>query len=131
MPVSTCWYNEEQQRTVLFRYEGITSWDQWFDAIDHGHQMMQSVDHPVHTLSDFTGVEELSMEKWIAQMPRLGMAVAAPPNLDLVVVAGLKGLPQQIANVFSNVYKKVHMVDTLEEGVALIEAREQEGLTLD
>jgi hypothetical protein len=53
MPVQVRWYDEDK-RILYYEFQGVWTWDEYFDVLAEGRRMMRSVNHTVCILKDLT-----------------------------------------------------------------------------
>jgi hypothetical protein len=51
MPVQVRWYNEEK-RILYYDFQGMWTWDEYFNALAEGRGLMRAVEHQVCVLND-------------------------------------------------------------------------------
>jgi hypothetical protein len=124
-----CYWHDENKKQVLV-FEALSRWT-WEDAVEivelQGTQM-QTVPHKVHTIFQFErNVNWMPQGSAFSNLKRLmGMV---HPNEDLIIFVGKNLLLEIFIRAVGNVYKfanhmnRYHFVHTMEEALALIDAR--------
>jgi len=121
MPLIASWVNEEKT-IILLKHLGRWTWDEIFDVFQEGIQMLNTVDHTVHVLIDHSE-DEGGPVNFVSELPRLA-SLSMPPNVGMLIQVGTTGVTRIGNQMFSRLYHKIYMADTLEEGFALIARRE-------
>lgn len=123
MPITMHWFNEDK-RILLQKFTDPWSLTDWHQAIDEGNELLTTVPHIVHTISD---LKESSI---IPSNILLGARYASKkfsPNAGMVIYVRANRFGQTIANMaqmmFPNLKDKLYFTETVEAAVEIAQAR--------
>lgn len=135
MPITNEWINDEQQ-ILLQTFSGAWTWQEFIQAgIGPGGtvERMESVDHRVHVISDFTPSAPLPVG---AAMTQAGTVIRRyPANWGILVVVAPSLFIRTMVNAFRRTFhaslgQHTYAASTLEEAYDIIERWEQHRLTI-
>lgn len=119
MPVDANWL-DEGKTAILVAYGETWTWDENLAALRKTFEMMESVNHPVHTVLDHTRVVKAPGQT-IVKIPEMAK-LPQSQNQGLTIIVGAAGIWHNVAEVFAKVFRmELHYVDTLAEAEALIQ----------
>ncbi|MCI0397692.1 MAG: hypothetical protein L0332_03810 [Chloroflexi bacterium] len=128
MGITLKWDNEE--KSIIYAcFEPGWTWNDFYEMNQQFVALSTTVSHPVVFIANVT---EAGLPKsFISQLPQIAaVSEKRPENLAYTVVVGARGLLDEVARIFSRVYRqaarKVIFVPTLEEAYAVIAQRGQE-----
>jgi hypothetical protein len=124
MTITSTWYDEEKT-IVLLEYRGEWTWEEYYNATEVAHLMMQTVPHRVDMITHRTdklalrtpGAAITHWQRAIKAAPKnMGIIVAVPDNMFISTYASLM---QKILGVgFEN---RIHCAQTIEAALNVIE----------
>ncbi len=122
MPVNVKWY-DERQAVLWYSYEGRWTWDEFYQAFEHGNEMIESVEHKVDTIIDLRRSSLLPSNV----MSRGNfMSAKLHPRHGTTVVVGANSFVQLLYDMFRKLYgktaDKMHLrfVQTLDEAFTIL-----------
>ncbi len=114
MPATVDWHPELKD-VLLMSITGSVSMDEVFDVTQQESRLVEDSDKVVHTIIDLREVEGVPTG-FLSSLPRLTtMPAVVHPNAGEKIVVGARGLAESMLKIFSNVYRKLHMVNSMEE----------------
>lgn len=122
MPVTVDW-NNESQSILLVTHEAHWTWEEMFQAYQNGLLKVRSVSHPVHIIIDHS--REVDPPTNFAEMLPRFAALPIPPHVGLIIQVGTKGATRIGTELFSLMYRKLQIVDVIEDAYALIKVHEE------
>jgi hypothetical protein len=122
MPITRRWADDDHSILVL-EYDGIVPGDELYPAFQEAIQELQGIDHPVHVIIDHSR-ETITDESFAEMLPKMG-AMELPPNMGLLIQVATRGQVRARTDLYSQMYRKMHQVDVIEEALALIKVYEQ------
>jgi len=124
MPIRVSWGTPEKN-VVVCEFEGIWTLADYHNMIDEMHVMITSVDHTVHTISDFTknGVSP-------AQLLSTGRHADSrkSPNTGINVMVKANPFIKALTPMYKKMFLKdieVYFADTLADAFQLIQTHQQ------
>jgi hypothetical protein len=120
MSVDANWLDDEKSAIVV-AYGETWTWNENLAALRKTFEMMESVDHTVHTILDHTHVVKAPRQS-IVKIPEMA-SLPQSQNQGLTIIVGAAGIWHNVAEIFAKVFRmELHYVDTREEAEALIRA---------
>jgi hypothetical protein len=121
------WFDDE--KTILvWRFPEGYEWDDLVAALDVNEQMVGEVDHPVDQIIDLTQNREGPPPHLLSKFPKLAEIGPRQGVPNMSVMVGTRGLASTLGRIFSKLYVRLEMVDTMDEALAIIrEFRSAEG----
>ncbi len=95
--------------------------------VDDIATLMDTVDHKVSVVVDFTGAAALP-RGMIAHMPAIARRMGHPNGSKILVIVGASRTLRALVDIFSTVYRKVYYVETLDEAARLLAEKHPEGV---
>ncbi len=129
MGIEVEWFDDEK-RIMVWRHAESYEWEDVVAALDVTEQMEGEVDHPVDQILDFTRNRKGPPPRLMSQFPKLAERALRQQQDEphISVMVGGKGLANTFARIFSKLYIRLEIVDTMDEAVAAIrEYRSAEG----
>ena len=119
MPYEVNWH-PELPHVLVMRLYGAVTLKEALDATEEEGQYIRQADGKVHTIIDLREVTGIPND-FLSVVPRIGtMPAASHPNVGRKVVVGARGLARLFLDIFSNVVRRLVMVDTMEEAEAYL-----------
>ncbi|HEY57145.1 MAG TPA: hypothetical protein G4O04_01135 [Anaerolineae bacterium] len=126
MPSELFWHPDLLQVLVM-KFSGAVSLDEALDRTVEEGEFIKQADTKVHTIIDLREVTGVPND-FLSVVPRIGtMPAASHPNAGYKVVVGARGLAKVFLDIFSNVVRRLIMVDTMEEAEAFLREKLEEG----
>jgi hypothetical protein len=122
MAVSVEWASDDH-RILLVIHEAVWTWEDMFQAYQEGLSMIRSVENPVHVIIDHSREADFPTN-FAAVLPRFA-AMPIPANVGLIIQVGTRGATRVGTELFSLMYRKLHLVDALEDAFALIKVHDE------
>jgi hypothetical protein len=120
MSVDANWLDDEKT-VIVVAYGETWTWDENMAALRKTFEMMESVDHRVHTILDHTHVVRAPRQS-IVKIPEMA-SLPQSSNQGLTIIVGAAGIWHNVAEIFAKLIRmELHYVDTREEADALIRA---------
>jgi hypothetical protein len=117
MPVESVFANAECT-LVEVRIRGQWTWEELVAGVQQLVFLIKSVPHPVDVIADLRGSTPPEMN-FLNRLPEIGKFYAE--NQRLTVVVGLPpGILVAVAQLYSRVYRPLHLVQTMEQAHRLI-----------
>ena len=123
MPIRVSWGTPEKN-IILCEFEGIWSLTDYHNMIDAMHVLMTSVDHTVHSISDFTK-NGVSPAQLFSTGRHVDSRKTANTGINVMVKANpfLKALTPMYKKMFLKDIQ-VYFTDTIAEAMELIQKHE-------
>ncbi len=119
MPYEVNWH-PELPRVLVMRLYGAVTLKEALDATEEEGEYIEQADTKIHTIIDLRDVTGVPND-FLSAVPRIGiMPAASHPNAGQKVVVGAHGLTRLFLDIFSNVVRRLIMVDTMEEAEAYL-----------
>ncbi|MFN8374461.1 MAG: hypothetical protein U0694_16485 [Anaerolineae bacterium] len=124
MPIQVSWGTPEKN-VILCEFNGIWSLTDYHNMIDEMHVLMTSVDHTVHSISDFTN-NSVSPAQLFSTGRHVDSRKTVNTGINVMVKANpfLKALTPMYSKMFLKDIK-VYFTDTLAEAFQMIQTHEQ------
>ena len=122
MPVTVDWKDDSQHVLLITHHEQWT-WDEMFGAYQEALLKVRAVSHPVHIVIDHT--REVDPPTNFAEMLPRFAALPIPPHVGLIIQVGTKGATRIGSELFSLMYRKLQLVDMLEDAYAMIKLHDE------
>jgi hypothetical protein len=122
MPVTVEWTSEANS-ILLVTHETAWTWDEMFQAYQSGLIKVRAVSHPVHIIIDHT--REVDPPGNFAEMLSRFAALPIPAHVGMIIQVGTKGATRIGTELFSLMYRRLQLVDQLEDAYALIRMVEE------
>jgi hypothetical protein len=126
MPVTVEWGDEAKTFTVT-RVVGAYEPMEIADSVDDIAALMDTVDHKVSVVVDFTGAAALP-RGMISHMPAIARRMGHPNGSKILVIVGASRTLRALVDIFSTVYRKVYYVETLDEAARLLAEKHPAGV---
>ncbi|NDJ53112.1 MAG: hypothetical protein GYB68_08530 [Chloroflexi bacterium] len=121
MPIEVYWY-DDKHRLLMTDYQGEWTIEDLFSMGKQAAEHLDQVDHPVilfqHVHSMHVPRGLLGNFPQLSQLPHL-----SHPNAEGYIIIGASGLVARMVQIFTQVYQRFDVVDTIEEAVDLAYAR--------
>src|SRR5688572_4416127 len=111
MPITGEWANPEHT-IMLLKFEGAWVFDEVWSAYNSANDIIRALDHEVHLIADHR-LETEQPESIGALLPKFA-ELDIPPNMGLIIQVALKGSIRVGNELFSMMYRKIHLVDEME-----------------
>ncbi len=122
MPSELKWH-PELPHVLVMKFSGAVSLNEALDMTVQEGEYIRQADTKVHTIIDLREITGVPND-FLSAIPRIGtMPAASHPNAGYKVVVGARGLARMFLDIFSNVVRRLYMMDTMEEAEAFL--REQ------
>ncbi|NDJ53917.1 MAG: hypothetical protein GYB68_12655 [Chloroflexi bacterium] len=124
MPI-TCEWDNAAHTVIRWTYASLWTIDDLLAADAIMNDLLESVDHPVGVL--FTVMEDSELPKGI--LGRFNQFAdtsgLSHPNVAMMIIVGLTGLPRRMADIFSKLYRHrdIVVVDSVDEAYDLFKER--------
>jgi hypothetical protein len=124
MAIRVFW--DDQDKTVLrYEFSGLWTWDEFHAAMRQGWAMLDSVQHPVDVINDFSVCDFVppnSLSHFVRAARR------THPNSRHIVVVGvhnpfLRAIGTILGRMFPEMAQKMSYADSLEEARAMLNQR--------
>jgi hypothetical protein len=126
MGIEIEWFDDKKRILVWHFPEGY-DWDDLVAALDANEQMLEGVDHVIDSIMDLTQNHEGPPPGLLSQFPKLaGHSFQDEPHMTVMV--GARGLADTFGRIFSKLYMRLVVTDTMDEALTAIrEYRSTEG----
>ncbi len=119
MPATVDWHPDLED-VLLMTIAGSVTVDEAFDVTEAESRLVENAGRVVHTIIDLRNLEGAPTD-FLRSLPRLtSLPAVVHPNAGKKIVVGARGLAETMLKVFSNVYRKLDMVDTMEEAERIV-----------
>jgi hypothetical protein len=122
MGVTVEWVNDERvtmpQHVLLIVHEEVWTWEDMFQAYQDALAMVRAVTDPVHVVIDHSREKDFPTN-FATVLPRFA-ALPIPANVGLIIQVGTRGATKVGAELFSLMYRRLHIVDTLDDAYAMV-----------
>ncbi len=126
MPASVKWHPVYDHTVLHMEITGLLKIDELNQAIAIEGEHIQQADRPIHTIIDLRANTNLAPQ-FMSNLPRIGQSPAMThPNVGLKIGVGAKNAARAAISLASQIFRKIHIVDTLEEAYQLIEEFEEQ-----
>jgi len=126
MPSELFWH-PDLPHVLVMKFSGAVSLNEALDRTLEEGEFIKQADTKVHTIIDLREVTGVPND-FLSVVPRIGtMPAASHPNAGYKVVVGARGLAKVFLDIFSNVVRRLIMVDTMEEAEAFLREKLEEG----
>lgn len=126
MPSELFWH-PGLPRVLVMKFSGAVSLNEALDRTVEEGEFIKQADTKVHTIIDLREVTGVPND-FLSVVPRIGtMPAASHPNAGYKVVVGARGLAKVFLDIFSNVVRRLIMVNTMEEAEAFLREQLEEG----
>ncbi len=127
MGIEVEWLDDEK-RTVVWRHAESYEWEDIVAALDVTEQMADEVDHVISLITDYTQNRKGPPPHLMSQYPKLVERVFRRELPQVVVTVGARGLTSTLSRIFSKLYIRLEVAETMDEALAIIrEYRSAEG----
>ncbi|GAB4479551.1 MAG: hypothetical protein Kow00124_25370 [Anaerolineae bacterium] len=122
MSISIRWYDEDH--TILYMaFEPGWTIQQWFEIVPQVRAMLDSAGGPVSAIADYRRAEDYAPPGIIGQLGVMSAAMQHHRLSGLMVFVGAVGFAAVVLDIFSQVYLRVHLAETVEEAEEIIHTR--------
>lgn len=122
MPVTVEW-NDDSKSILLVIHHEYWTWEDTFQAYQDALLKVRSVSHPVHLIVDHSR-EVDPPTNFTEVLPRFA-ALPIPPHVGLIFLVGTKGATRIGSELFSLMYRKLQLVDLIEDAYAMIKIHDE------
>lgn len=128
MSVLVDWFNSEKT-IILQTFEGKWTWEEFNKACATAAELMRTVEHEVHLVSDF--IPSISMPVGGAIRHAQNVTSQYPSNWGLLVVISDKKFIEMLVNSFRRIFSrgvggKTYHAETFDEAKTIISQYEKE-----
>lgn len=121
MSISVTWDNEEKT-IVRFIYKGKWTWDEFYNSIQQGNAMMQTVPYPVVSIVDMTATRYIPPNAF-SHMKRVIEMSQKQNNSNISVFLKSEEMVKVMLKVLHQIYPEVEDMATFHHEQSLDEAR--------
>ncbi|RME07200.1 MAG: hypothetical protein D6803_04520 [Anaerolineae bacterium] len=119
MPATVTWHPDYDD-VLLMTISGSITMDEAFAVTVEESKLVESAGRKVHTIIDLREVQGVP-SGFLQSLPRLTQLPAVVhPNAGKKIVVGARGMAETMLRIFSNVYRRLHMVSTMEEAERIL-----------
>ncbi len=122
MSISAWWYDEDHAILYMAFDPGWTI-QQWFDIVPRVHAMLDDADGPASAIVDYRRAEDYAPPGIISQLGAMAAAMQHHRLSGLMVFVGAVGFAAVVLDIFSQVYLRVHLAESVEEAEEIIRTR--------
>ncbi len=127
MGIEVEWLDDEKT-IMIWRFLERYEWDDLAAALDVAEQMVDEVDHIISLITDYTLNRKGPPPHLLSQFPKLVERAFRRDLPQVVVAVGARGLTSTFNRIFSKLYIRLEVADTMDEALAIIrEHRSAEG----
>lgn len=126
MPSKLNWH-PDLPHVLVMTFSGDVSLREALDRTVEEGEYIEQAGTKVHTIIDLREVTGVPND-FLSVVPRIGtMPAASHPNAGYKVVVGARGVAKVFLDIFSNVVRRLIMVDSMEEAEAFLREKLAEG----
>ncbi len=120
MPASIDWHSNHND-ILLMVISGTVTMNEALDVTIQEGELIKNAEHTIHTIIDLRENEGAPRE-FLSSLPRLtSMPAVSHPHAGTKIVVGAAGLADTFLRIFSRVYRKLHMVNSMEEAHEILQ----------
>lgn len=102
MAIHISWGSDDKT-IVLFEYEGKWTWKECHDAFEQAYALLDTVDHEVNAVHDFTNGPSLPDN---ALLHAQSIISSQPENLGAIVLVNVNYTAEMMWKIFSRIHTK-------------------------
>jgi hypothetical protein len=121
MPIKTTW--NDDQTILLFDFDGVVEHEEILATYGAAAKVIAKMEHPIHVIMDHSH-EIVSDENFADVLPQIG-SLELPANIELIIQVGTHGSVRARTVLYSQMYRKLHHVDMMEDAYAMFKVYEQ------